>query len=279
MDRDKRQRAAQIAAGAGILAAVAGGFCLVLLFWRRVPGVFGEWLGFMAGWMSTPFLLEGSFLVMGFAIVIWLNHRRMRRDGDEFVYLEEVSGPELPEDLPDHARWAVYREEPLPASEPGLIELAEGAEAIGDHGEALALLARMDAGERRRPEVRMLEERVLAGVGGLAAVDELRFRAMARGDLPGMIGIARDFLEDLAARREKWSGLLVGRDFEALRFDLHSCKGAAMMLAMPRFVEWFRVREEPGRLEEGGFDPGELSFETALVGLVLTRLECAADES
>ena len=66
-------------------------------------------------------------------IVISLNIWRQRKDGDEFVYLEQVAGPDAPADLPEHAKWAVYRQKPLDPEAPSLLAQAEGAFAIGDY--------------------------------------------------------------------------------------------------------------------------------------------------
>lgn len=53
-----------------------------------LPGVFGDWLRTIVGFMSTPFILEGSFIFIGLVIVVLINHYRRLRDGDDFVELE-----------------------------------------------------------------------------------------------------------------------------------------------------------------------------------------------
>lgn len=63
--------------------------CGALLSWHHVPGVLGEWIGTMVGMMSTPFFLEASFIFIGLSIVMWINHLRQKREGDELVYLDE----------------------------------------------------------------------------------------------------------------------------------------------------------------------------------------------
>jgi hypothetical protein len=123
-----------------------------------VPGLLGEWLGVLAGIISTPFLLETTFVVLGLVIVVSLNGWRRTRDGDEFVYLEQVKGPDLPNDLPDQATWAVFKEMPLPGVMPSLLERAEGAVAIGDFESAAALIATMNHAQLAEPGV--LEVRI-----------------------------------------------------------------------------------------------------------------------
>jgi hypothetical protein len=94
-------RGRQLAIGLGILAVLILTVPAFYIVWRFVPGVFGEWLGVIAGIISTPFLLEIFFVVTGLIIVVGLNHMRQKRDGDEFVYLEQVSDPSAPADPPD----------------------------------------------------------------------------------------------------------------------------------------------------------------------------------
>lgn len=82
---DDHGRVRQVVAGVAWIAVLAAAVCGALLYWRRVPGLLGEWLGTMIGAMTTPFLLEASFLFIGIALVSWLNHLRARKDGDEWV--------------------------------------------------------------------------------------------------------------------------------------------------------------------------------------------------
>jgi len=57
------------------------------------PGLLGEWFGMIAGFLSTPVLLEISFFTIGLMIVVGVNHWRMKREGDEFVEFEELGSP------------------------------------------------------------------------------------------------------------------------------------------------------------------------------------------
>lgn len=47
--------------------------------------VIGDWFGGIAGILTTPFLMEASFMIGGFLLIVWLNHRRRMKDGDDFV--------------------------------------------------------------------------------------------------------------------------------------------------------------------------------------------------
>jgi hypothetical protein len=82
-------RGKQLMVGGAILAAVFGSAISLLLFWREIPGLFGETVGKFVGIMSTPFFMEASFVVLGFLIVVSLNIWRRHKDGDEFVTIEE----------------------------------------------------------------------------------------------------------------------------------------------------------------------------------------------
>lgn len=82
-------RGKQILIGGAILAVVFGTAISLLLFWRDIPGLFGETVGKFVGIMSTPFFMETSFVILGFLIVVSMNIWRRHKDGDEFVTIEE----------------------------------------------------------------------------------------------------------------------------------------------------------------------------------------------
>lgn len=148
MVQDERKQ--QVIVGFCVVAGVAG--LILLIAWARfLPGVGGEFFGRILGIISTPFLMEASFCVLGLVLVMTLNIWRQRREGDELVYLEEIK--DAPAGLPDQAKWAVYQDTPLDPVSPGAAELLEGALAIGDHASAVEILESMGDSERRRPEV------------------------------------------------------------------------------------------------------------------------------
>jgi hypothetical protein len=149
MIRRTDERTRQVAAAAGIVLGLGALVCVVLLGWRNVPGVLGEWLGMVIGVMTTPFFLEASFALLGLSLVILINHWRQKKAGDELVYLEQV---DQAVGLPEHAAWAVFREAPLEGGLPTLLEQAEGAMAIGDHAAAADFIAAMTEDELKLPE-------------------------------------------------------------------------------------------------------------------------------
>ena len=145
------ERVKQIAIGASIiilLTLLVSGF---LLGWRLLPGLLGEWVGTLIGIMTTPFFMEASFAILGLVIVIGLNYWRQHKDGDEFVYLEQVSGPNLPKDLPEKAKWAVYRDKPMEVEKVSLLDQAEGAFEIGDYPAAVDSISAMSCEELKQP--------------------------------------------------------------------------------------------------------------------------------
>jgi hypothetical protein len=91
---DDENRRKQIVGGISILVVMALVVCGTLVGWRYVPGLLGEWIGMIIGVMTTPFFMEGSFLVLGLIIVLGLNIWRRKREGDDFVDLEVLDEPE-----------------------------------------------------------------------------------------------------------------------------------------------------------------------------------------
>lgn len=152
MVRLQDERVKQGVIGVSTLVVLTVTVPSLLLGWHQLPGLVGEWLGTIMGIMTTPFFMETTFVILGFIIVIGINSWRQRKDGDEFVYLDQVSGPGVPPHLPDHATWAIYREKPLDQKNPSLLEQAEGAIAIGDYSAASEWISAMDSKELTQPE-------------------------------------------------------------------------------------------------------------------------------
>jgi hypothetical protein len=152
MVRANDERVKQVVIGVGILVALMVAVTVTLMGWRLLPGLLGEWIGTMIGIMTTPFFMEATFAILGLVIVITLNHWRQHKAGDEFVYLEQVVGPDVPIDLPEHAKWALYREKPLESVTPSQLAQAEGAFAIGDYSAATEWIGAMGRDELALPE-------------------------------------------------------------------------------------------------------------------------------
>lgn len=92
-DNSTESRGKQVLVGAAILFAVSGMVVGLLMGWRFIPGWVGESVGTVVGVMSTPFFMEASFALLGLLIVLGLNTWRRHRDGDELVFLAEISNP------------------------------------------------------------------------------------------------------------------------------------------------------------------------------------------
>ena len=85
MPNDHDQGKRQIVWAAVILIGVGLVVSTVLLFGRKLPGLWGEWASTLIGVMTTPFLMEASFILIGISIVAVLNHVAAARSGDEWV--------------------------------------------------------------------------------------------------------------------------------------------------------------------------------------------------
>jgi hypothetical protein len=182
MIRPTDERTRQIAAAAGIVLGVGVVVCAGLLLWPLVPGVAGEWLGFVAGVVTTPFFMEASFAVLGLSLVVALNHWRQKKAGDELVYLEQV---ESEAGLPEHAAWAVFKDPPLDAELPTALEQAEGAMAIGDHQSAGEILASMTEAELRLPGTLAIRLELARAAGRDDLARSLEAELRARSSAPG----------------------------------------------------------------------------------------------
>ncbi len=164
------QRVRQVVLGALVLLSLGLIVSTLLIGYHYLPGVWGEWIGTMVGIMTTPFFLEASFLFIGFGIVLFINGYRRKKEGEELVYLDQVDDAE---NLPDHAKWAIYTERPMDGEEPSLMDCIDGAAAAEDWDELAEMLGHLSATELKLPNV--LEARVaLAKASGkMEKVDEL----------------------------------------------------------------------------------------------------------
>lgn len=149
MKKPANERTIPILVCAAILLVLTSVVCGLLIGWRYLPGLLGEWTGFMIGVLTSPFFMEASFAVIGLTIVLAINHWRQKREGDDFMVLEQVDDAA---GLPEHAAWALYRD-PLVGEEPPLLVQAEGALAIGDHETAAECFAAMPENDLKRADV------------------------------------------------------------------------------------------------------------------------------
>ena len=96
MDATDRQRNGQIFKGVAFLLGITGSVCAVLAGWGHLPDVLAEWIGWMIGIATSPFFMEVSCIVIGFVLIVGINHWRNLRDGDEFVTLPQESPNPIP---------------------------------------------------------------------------------------------------------------------------------------------------------------------------------------
>jgi hypothetical protein len=152
-DPDRNEQRRQFVVAVMILAGVLLLAVGMMLGWRWLPGFLGDYFRGIAGIVTTPFLLEAVFIILGLVIVIALNQWRAQREGDEFVYLEET-GPDTAADQPLAAR-------------------AQAALAGGKAAVAADLLARMDEEEARRPESLRVRLELARATGDEPLADQL----------------------------------------------------------------------------------------------------------
>lgn len=176
----KDERVKQATIGAVILLTIAVLVPSALLGWRFLPGLWGEWLGTLAGLLTTPFVMETSFVILGILIVITINHRRRMKDGDDFVFLEQVDEQGAPNDLPDQAKWVMYREKPEPVVKLTLLEKAEGAFAIGEYETASLLISEMEISELKKYETLVLRMALAKATGKLELFASLQQEVRAK---------------------------------------------------------------------------------------------------
>jgi hypothetical protein len=159
------ERVRQVAIGVTILIVLGVSVVGLLVGWRSLPGLLGEWIGFMLGVMTTPFFLEASFAIIGLLVVLCLNIWRRHKEGEELVYLEQLEGPDVPENVPDQAKWAVFRDRPLEVTPPSLLTQAEGAFELGDYETTAEWIAEMDQEELRQPDALRLRHHLAMATG------------------------------------------------------------------------------------------------------------------
>ena len=85
---EKDPRARQVVVAILIFVVLSALIVLALTGWRHLPEIWADWIGTMVGIMTTPFFLEASFIFIGLAIVVAINHWRQKREGDDFVEIE-----------------------------------------------------------------------------------------------------------------------------------------------------------------------------------------------
>lgn len=127
------------------LALILAAALFIILIWTGtfLPGLAGETFAKMAGIMWTPVLLDITLFLFGLSLVLWLNKYRLEKEGDEYVYLEQVEGPEIPSDLPQETRSVIYKAAPEQLGDDPTLAAIEGALAMDDQEDAINLLLRL----------------------------------------------------------------------------------------------------------------------------------------
>lgn len=176
-----RAQKRSLAVGVGLIVAAG---LLITLIWAGtyLPGFIGDVFSTIAGIMWTPILLDISLFAMGIVLILWLNSYIRARDGDELVYLEQIEGPDVPEDLPTDARTAVFVEKPESLGLAPALAAIEGALDLQDYTEAADLLFKLPPDSLDEPPVLALRLRLASSQGQEDQVRALQKKLNARSD-------------------------------------------------------------------------------------------------
>ena len=79
-------------------AAIIIGIAIAAYVNETAREIVAQGLAYFFTFFSTPFVLETSTAFVGFCIVMFINARRIEREGDGWVEME-VKDPAVPEDL------------------------------------------------------------------------------------------------------------------------------------------------------------------------------------
>lgn len=146
---------------------IAGSTALMALLWLNATAreVAAQTALALVQFFTTPFVLEISLAIIGLGIVLAINHFRMRREGDEWVYLQKTSVPSSSSDgtePPPHRLDAVvWGDKPMPFDQAGTaLSVVEGFLAMGMPGEAARSLDESLAGEA--PDATLLARAALS---------------------------------------------------------------------------------------------------------------------
>lgn len=152
-----QRKSLQVGLGLIFLAAA-----VVALIWlgTYLPGFAGELFSMVAGLMWTPLVLDVSLLFLGLSLVLWINKIVRAREGDEFVYLEQVEGPDIPAELPTESRSAIFTDKPSARDHSVALAAIEGALNLEDHAEASRLLFELSPELLEEPDVLALRIRL-----------------------------------------------------------------------------------------------------------------------
>lgn len=149
------------------LWTVAACAALIALLWLNATAreVGAQTALALLQFFTTPFVLEISLAIIGLGIVLAINHLRMRREGDEWVYLQKTDVPAATSDgaeLPPHRLDAVvWADKPMPFDQAGTaLSVVEGFLAMGMPGEAARSLDESLAGEA--PDATLLAKAALS---------------------------------------------------------------------------------------------------------------------
>ena len=156
--------------------AVCGGMVLLGAWVIRDREIARNFLRGLVGFFTTPFILETSLVLLGFSLVVLLNHWRRKKDGDGWVYLAE-DDPRTRDGQEPGRHDAVFANPP--ADEPAEleIEVIEGLLDLGSWDEAGQRLLALPEADYESPRALCARARLAEGLGRSGQAADLRKRA------------------------------------------------------------------------------------------------------
>lgn len=129
-----------------------------LYFGGKVDGFFGEICRKIQGFSITPFFMEIGFVAFGGIILLGINAYRRQKEGDEYVYLEEVS--DVDANLPENSRSILLSQRETVDPLDSQFAAIEGSLELKDYAQASELWDNLEAVQQETPQAQLLKEKI-----------------------------------------------------------------------------------------------------------------------
>lgn len=138
------------------VALLIAGMVAVCMFSEIGREVLYKAVMYVLGFLSTPFILETSTLLVGLFVVVFINHLRMSKEGDDWVVMEVPVKKD--EDLESSKSHRLEETKPaISADFDSRLAVIEGYLELGMAREALDELQLLSPEEKKEDRVWQLE--------------------------------------------------------------------------------------------------------------------------